>query len=1612
MPDGTYIPSEVNNSGTSLDSVFLLQADTKQRFDNVFAGAQAPMKYSLPSYEPDLKGLSQYVLTDGPTTNGSLKAGLFSEDANQRDLAWNIFNKDFSKDPVHAGVGVPHRFPYEQSMDKYINSDLGYNPYLSIEQNESQNYDYDYMTHNIFSRTFRNLGVGVSRFFGGVAAKTIQTFGNLGSMIWNGVEEMIDPKGNNFIADVADNTLARWAQNWETDMKNSNLLSVFKPKGWQDMGFFQKLTQAPLWTDEFADGAAFMGEMILSSYLLGGVGKLSGLARLGETEINLASKLGRFGDLAQKGGKALDYTLRAATGAKDISGIGRWAFLTTSESAMEAAGKYDAYTADLKEQRSRGLNNLSDDEIKSKAGEAAASSFRTNLAILSLSNAFENKFIFEPILGKAKKVFSGRRVGADIGEYTADAETSLQGTPKTFDYKTKLGKLFDWKNPDSRLRFYGTRMLASIGAEGYWEENAQLAIERLSSTDDYRNAGFIGKKSKFFKQLLKQTGASLVGDDPEAAENIGLGGLIGVIGTGVGAKVSQERRGLVHEDIGRLAEYEKRRREFMSFRNIYDTDENGKQTVNPDKAAALFQGIYKTMDKQQAADKALDPKLRKYHQISALSDYVYASKKAGLYERVVDRLENVHQLSPEQISEMGFNPETVTLNEVIDRTKQLGKAYDESQLSIVNKNNTEKDNNDDEDRKYTLYKAKSIALASETIAKEYFDDANNKIRASTFSDAIKGETSDVQAYNTLVHQEKALQAFEGMSQDHNNFYKPYIAAEKARIADEKGRIEKVLDEKVKNGELEKIPYGVIVSPKTYKGTPEEVLQQIRSDLRSQIKYAETKSAATQYRFIEDRLSNSVDGLPAYRSYRDFLNSVHEMDDKSDDIALHTVRKDEDGTFSVVSPAGNVVAKGIKTEEEANTVAKDNDDVVNEVEKEETPEEVITPEMVIALKGLNYSPDDIKNMDVNQAKDLINRKVKKPVVPDITVDEESDTDFEEPADEPVTILSGQFANETSLKTVNDQVLNINELGEVLPIDVPSIYSRLKDNVYNMDMNDFILSELPTLISAGVYEPYIVNDKPEWQARFFRIVKNSDKTISAFRDGEEKVRGTQEQVDTYIQNPSYKLGQVIVFMNSAGEVKNFASGNVAAFSFNENAFNKGIGQRAGVRDKRSSDSEAVFAEEKDRAKQARDLLRNNTVDKIKIGIGRIFGGVEETTAELVPVEERFPGFTWRLVTGGAEKINGKEFSGKKTVITVGNQSFEAITRRIEDNPELRKNIESLMSRKYSSQAEALRVANYLKNFVYVRKGINYFVATPDGRVIYIENKKQATVQEVLASRINVKRSAMTEGYDKLEVVNGNLKSTHVSAEDYNKFIREQFITNRKVVRTADEKGLYLNPVNAYFTFTLPESIKRTEKPFEPTKKPEETPKAEVKPLGEKELQRLLAISTSAELEKERLRIRDEKIDLTASEKELLRNHLDNLKAKEKASKPQSRGSVIKDTDVEEIEDVSPLQTFLVAGETISIDFSKDDNNFTGKVPTTYAEAAQIIAAIQTNPSLVAIPSVSVNEATFAIDLRALLVGIKGGDFIVLDKNFKRIPNEQASKMKAIEKQYKEMMTNCKV
>ena len=847
MPDNN-IPL-LNSPFLSNDSILALQVDTANRFNLVHNSVGSePMPYPMPSVSSGSSSYSsQSQLLNNSYSKGSLNNALNSPDIRVRNKAADLFRYKTTDNPATYGIGVPRIIQYDPVMDKYINGKFGYAPSLGIEGNEERYYR-DYLSQNIFEKTLTNTGVFLGRLSTGIAAKTVATFGYMGSMIKNGIDEMIDPTGNNAMADIANNSLSRWAEvNWEENWKNSAALSVFKPSDWEERGFWSKLGNAAFWTDEIADGAAFMGEMILSTYLTGGVGKLAGLSKFGATGINTASKLSRIGAAGSKVskfaggvGKAIDWTLKIGTGADDIAGIGRWAFLTTSESAVESSQKYRTEKEEMYRRREAGdpkYVNKTDFEIETDAGTTAATVFRGNMAILAASNAIENRFIFGKMsIFKSKRPddigmsqFGASRAGAiaiEGAEKGAAKATKIGGVAeaslKQSKYSTKLGKYFDWKNSLGRAQFYGKMLGRSLAVEGLWEENAQLAVERLSSHKYFTQMGFPSQFGGILSKSVQQMFDAFTGKDLQAQTAIGLGAIIGIGGGGLVTKAfggekffRGERKQIKMDTEEAIKKYEFYRTRMFSFLDMWKKDkdgkyikENGKLVLDEVAAEAVLTSLYSNLDLQYQIDEIQNPAVRQHMMDQMMQQYVWAAKKAGIFERAIDSINRIKDYTPEEALELGFDPDSMLDHtQVIDNLNKVGKVYDEVFNDPRNKTYTDlKDRVDEENRKYWNFTRRSNLDSLQRTLDQFTAEENEEVLRNLSFDDPGRSRSDLRELNSLRLRLLSLEELEEgklkfLKSDYAKTFSENVAKEKQKIKERIDKIYSLYEQDIKDGKL-------------------------------------------------------------------------------------------------------------------------------------------------------------------------------------------------------------------------------------------------------------------------------------------------------------------------------------------------------------------------------------------------------------------------------------------------------------------------------------------------------------------------------------------------------------------------------------------------------------------------------------------------------------------------------------------------------------------------------------------------------------------------------------------------------------------------------------------
>ena len=423
-----------------------------------------------------------------------------------------------------------------------------------------------------------------------VGAYGVAGFGFLGGLIGLGNNSSAYNSGSwlaDWIAGASDNALAQWGKDKADDVDNV-WRPVYNEAGDANKGFFRRaLTDAEFWTGDVADGVSFL----LSAYGTGGLGRglnlggrlakgvnsVRGLQYADDAAATAMSDIGLTGmadDAILSGGAAVannapvvSQALGRGAGAtvldKVLKGINNNPFkegvnmgvgtiLNTAGEAMFEATELKNNLADklLSQKNADGSPKYSAEQIKNITAKAAKNSFLFNMLVLAPSNLWEMKMFF----GKGG-LRSGRNVGSKRISYGEGLLSDAEIVKRTFGRKM--------------LDFSG-KLAKGMGVEGGWEENIQLAIQRVNENPDNIDEGFLSNVGKVLNQYARQSIEAVKGNDPEASMNIGIGGIIGGGMSIVGGRreMSQLKKDVT--DYNTL---------MSAFRNnmsdFYEKDENG-----------------------------------------------------------------------------------------------------------------------------------------------------------------------------------------------------------------------------------------------------------------------------------------------------------------------------------------------------------------------------------------------------------------------------------------------------------------------------------------------------------------------------------------------------------------------------------------------------------------------------------------------------------------------------------------------------------------------------------------------------------------------------------------------------------------------------------------------------------------------------------------------------------------------------------------------------------------------------------------------------------------------------------------------------------------------------
>lgn len=692
-----------------------------------------------------------------------------------------------------------------------------------------------------------------------------------------------------WIAGAADNAMAKYFRESEESFKERN--AIYQESEDLSKGFWSRaVSDLNFWTEDAADAVAFMASsmiptMAISKAALGaravsGLAKLTGRAATAE-ELAAASDsfAGSFNEATKLGGSVGEAArvVKGMSNAYLAKGINYAAssFLNIPMEAMvESLEVRDSVLEKLNNDPQ--YSNLSEDEKKQRAAEAASNTFKSNLVALLPSSLWESSLIFN------KLPSSTSRFKRDF------LKKSLLSAPE--ELKPTILK---------RIAETGKDVFTGIATEGFYEENLQLAISRLNEEYAQSPTKRGSYLSNLASQLGNQTISALSGNDPEAAQSIGLGGIIGGGASSIKTLIDNKREGKLVKDVTKRINNISS--DFKSLGNIYETDNNGSiildeqgsPKINQDKFKDFISSqnrILELTDLSQAAKEGEMPFLANIYEKELFSRFAQAHFENGLGDILMEKLENTLGLNNEDLKSLGLDPSSkdkaaAKVAEYKDFVTKLKNAYDDIERNIVSKYETSGTKEEQllfNQRKSELFRLSARNIITDDLLKSSNNEINNLTNVLNSYDPSYNSSSDglVNTANqkrTLVN--SANRYYESLlnASEYNRLYGEEVDEESIKAAKENLR-EAVSDyksfEKDNEEELSKLKTddnGYFKYEKRAKNT----LPEVRNLKRAQLRSSELKLSRNSIIQRLSVMSNPVSGQEFFnKSIKKIRESVN------------------------------------------------------------------------------------------------------------------------------------------------------------------------------------------------------------------------------------------------------------------------------------------------------------------------------------------------------------------------------------------------------------------------------------------------------------------------------------------------------------------------------------------------------------------------------------------------------------------------------------------------------------------------------------------------------------------------------------------------------------------
>lgn len=1420
MPEKLYELS----TGFDNNNLLNLRIDTFERMNKLQENLNIPdyKPIAIPKYEPFIpKDLNSDTIVKG-SSGGKLpqiKDGLLSDDPRIVELTKQYIDQKAASSPMTAGIGITQTVPYIEGQNKFTNKNIfkgkrqtmfGYNPYVSMEQNEDFNHEHVWNSYSTLGKVWRGVGLFAGKAVAKAVTGLVGMVGDLGAIAWNGLQEIGDLANindgtkNNFWYDVSNNWLARKMEEVNEHV-NNEWLPTYKALDYDNKGAWQKLMDPYTWTNSFADGVGFLLQFVAPGIVFGKLAQAGKIANnIGELEKALvianeagetakAAKIAKTIEEAKNVGKftkAMGYEIKSTTG-KDIA-----KFLTGSDNIGGISAHVTNTMLEAVSETKEGFKNTVDDLIKKGmsrekaieiAGNNAPAQFWLNAGILTASNAFENKLLQKAI---------GNRSLTGIDKLD-------DGTiPIAKKATTKVGKFFEANPWGNRIKFYGTNAAKATFWEGFWEENAQTAAQRYAA-GYYTRHGDDGdheeKTGSFIQQLWKQTKDAIKGNDREAADSIMAGAVIGILGSTTFSKLAGttkeikddngnivkpktflpegQRKLELREKAQKVSEFINLRDAWLSIKafdaDMYDKDGNiikdkldKKVNDIKEKIASLNSKVANSI----TAEQITDPQYRDELQHRLFASYVKAHILNETGDALVERLKNWDKKSKaDELSLYGVTEEA---------RKDSAKWANIAEELVTEYNNNIKD--------------LKHAAPSNTEVGEYFK--NTTAIKSIIYDyvALRNMSKRLSSqYQDLMNEENPF-AEHLMLQDYNENQIKLIKLKQKLENEDLDVVEReIIENKIKQIEEDQK-----LKKETFSGLGETITDKMGLVFPKETDVKKQAEKIAQHDTYFDMLNRKVDhdinaekfdafikeysdektGYAKYMSTTEFWDNVYnkEAEEKVKKEAEEKAKKDKATLEKEIADLKSTLSEA-KTKEERDKIAKDIEDKEKELEKindelEETGDEK-------PGKTKTETPEETAEDEIIDV---------PPPPPDVQygVDE---------------YIEQALAYITPFKTVNKETVDAkDDEGNRLPWKEYVI-----EHGYDHDLTMFAKHFLHTLaVNPNKYEIFVIKDTEEMMKE-----RLSKKQLEAYEEG------------------SFKPGAIVVFREKGKtEWLRFSkSKKIIAFSYNEFAFNSNYQERIRINEERTGRTKSQVIEHFKRQQLILEAVREKVISEnaqiqLKSESGSL--GVYPTTEPDAAVK-RFAGFydnenpfiiiksdNKNSVPGSKE---GEVYLHIPDINTVDGKPFyiPVYTSKVQKGEsgslqeKIYNSLQAIQLSTFKTAKEASDVIrNYLYNFFYVGD-INKFEirkVTGGFKIVYAnKDGEHLNWLNIPSLKLTDKLYNTEAGLSLYEKKDGIFQPTEkISKEQYRSFIHNHLVTRRKVlIQHIENKGnkIYTAPVNAY-------------------------------------------------------------------------------------------------------------------------------------------------------------------------------------------------------------------------